>query len=179
MSFYLHLQAASQIWSKYQNAPNTNDNPTIVFTTESKAVAQDQTEFANNLTLQKTLPFAFGFVTNSYDVQQGTGFIKDIKRQTIKQQVSAEDVMLSTLSSLKLQLLAPMTMGNCCSNFHNLLNDLLTNGCGAATENSFHCLQEHEDMQFRVCCLWDKRCQSKKKKYFESRNETLPSYSKG
>ena len=46
--------------------------------------------------------------------------------------------MLSSMSSLKAQLLPRLSIGNCCSNFHTLLSDFLVEGCGAASENTFH-----------------------------------------
>jgi hypothetical protein len=72
--------------------------------------------------------------------------------------------MLSAMSSLKAQLLPRITIGNCCSNFHALLNDFLSEGCGAASENRFLCLQEYEDPALRVCCGWHKQCIAAKQK---------------
>jgi hypothetical protein len=52
---------------------------------------------------------------------------------------------------------------NCCSNFHVLLADLLAAGCGAASEHALHCLQEHPDPQYQVCCGWFPKCKEKKR----------------
>ena len=72
--------------------------------------------------------------------------------------------MLSSMSSLKAQLLPRLSIGNCCSNFHTLLNDFLLEGCGAASENTFTCLQEYNgDPLLRVCCSWHKECRASKK----------------
>jgi hypothetical protein len=76
-----------------------------------------------------------------------------------------EAAMLSSISSLKLQLLPSLSIGNCCSNFHALLNDFLYEGCGAASENHFHCLQENkieDDPRLVVCCGWHGECKKKK-----------------
>jgi hypothetical protein len=68
--------------------------------------------------------------------------------------------MLSAVSSLMLQLYPRISIGNCCSNFHTLLNDFLSDGCGAASDNTFVCLQEYKDPRLRVCCGWFKDCKA-------------------
>ena len=73
--------------------------------------------------------------------------------------------MLSAMSSLKAQLLPRVTIGNCCSNFHIMLNDFLSEGCGAASDNTFLCLQEYDDPLLRVCCGWHNDCKAKKKQF--------------
>ena len=74
--------------------------------------------------------------------------------------------MLSSMSSLKAQLLPRLSIGNCCSNFHIMLNDFLFEGCGAASENTFMCLQEYDgDPLLQVCCAWHKDCRAKKDAY--------------
>ena len=76
----------------------------------------------------------------------------------------ADTIMLSAMSSLKAQLLPTLTIGNCCSNFHALLNDFLSEGCGAARDSQFLCLQEYEDPMLRVCCGWHRQCIAEKNK---------------
>lgn len=77
--------------------------------------------------------------------------------------------MLSAMSSLKAQLLPRISIGNCCSNFHVLLNDLLSEGCGAASDNKFLCLQEYDDPALRVCCGWHSDCKQQKADFLKSR----------
>jgi hypothetical protein len=77
--------------------------------------------------------------------------------------------MLSAMSSLKAQLLPRITIGNCCSNFHALLNDFLSEGCGAASDNTFLCLQEYEVPELRVCCGWHRQCIAEKQQLIESK----------
>jgi len=49
-----------------------------------------------------------------------------------------------------------------------MLNDFLAEGCGAARENFFMCLQEYDhDPLLRVCCGWHKECRAKKELYRE------------
>lgn len=70
--------------------------------------------------------------------------------------------MLSSMSSLKAQLLPRLSIGNCCSNFHTLLSDLLVEGCGAASENTFLCLNENPNPLLRICCGWHMDCKAEK-----------------
>jgi hypothetical protein len=72
--------------------------------------------------------------------------------------------MISALSSLKAQLLPRVTIGNCCSNFHILLNDFLMEGCGVASTNTFYCMQETDDPLLVVCCGWQHDCHDRKEK---------------
>jgi hypothetical protein len=44
-----------------------------------------------------------------------------------------------------------------------LINDFLMEGCGAATSNTFHCIQETDDPLLNVCCGWHHTCQAHKK----------------
>lgn len=84
----------------------------------------------------------------------------------------ADTIMISALSSLKAQLLPRLSIGNCCSNFHILLNDFLFEGCGAASFNTFHCIQETEDPLLKVCCGWHRDCQERKKELLLQMNAT-------
>jgi hypothetical protein len=154
LSFPQYMSAVSKIWTKRSNArlesqPETN----IVVTTESQRVLRELEEFASNDTLRKSVPFPFRFVTNHRDVAQDTGYLEHIADHPT---LTADKAMLSALSSLKAQLATSITVGNCCSNFHLLLSDLLSEGCGARKDSNFQCLQDHDDPEFRICCGWDK-----------------------
>jgi hypothetical protein len=143
-------------------SPKLADQQTsIVVTTESQEVLRELHEFAANETLRQGVPFPFRLITNHRDIAQNTGYLEHIAdHPTIK----ADNAMLSAVSSLKAQLSNRVTVGNCCSNFHLLLSDILSEGCGAATEGKFQCLQDHKDPEFRICCAWDKstECQARR-----------------
>jgi hypothetical protein len=55
-------------------------------------------------------------------------------------------------------MLPRVTLGNCCSNFHILINDFLMEGLGAASSNDFSCFQELPDVELRICCGWHHQC---------------------
>lgn len=132
----------------------------IVLTTESASVLEEKDAFMANASLVKMIvPFPFEFVVNEFDIQQDSGNPKmNIPEHNLDVELkenSADQVMLSMVSSLQLQLLTKYTIGNCCSNFHRLLFELLDGGCGAAYQISLECLQENEDPDLRLCCVWD------------------------
>jgi hypothetical protein len=118
-------------------------------------MVQGQRDFETNTTLQKDFPLSFQFLTNHKDVTPDSGFVQNIKKTM---NFTADESMLSAVTSLKFQLLPRVSLGNCCSNFHVLLNDFLVEGLGAASENTFKCLQEFEDPRLKICCGWHHKC---------------------
>jgi hypothetical protein len=148
----------AQYWKKYNltqiNVLPKNQMGNILLTSESSSVFDDQKFFMANRTLREGLPFSPRFITNSADVHQGSGN----PRAALKQHstVSPNDVMLSAISSLKTQLMARYTVGNCCSNFHNILFDFLRGGCGIAHDGQAECMQKNDNPEFHLCC-WPKQ----------------------
>mmetsp|Transcript_16444 Transcript_16444/g.31161 ORF Transcript_16444/g.31161 Transcript_16444/m.31161 type:complete len:711 (+) Transcript_16444:80-2212(+) len=115
---------------------------------------------ANNLYLKK-LPFHPIWITNTNDVHQGNG---STKRPILTGGATADDIILSILSSFKLQMNAATTIGNCCSNFHQTLFHLLRGGCGLHIENKGQCLQYRNESMYQLCCdvKYDKSCPEKR-----------------
>ncbi len=173
LSFYQHMAAASHLWSTHLEANNsTLTKPSVVFTSDSKAMAKEQVDFSSNSTIQRTLPHQFEFVTNLRDRHPDSGYARGKEIRTSN--VTLDDAMLDVMSTLKLQMLPRVTMGNCCSNFHVLLGDFLMEGCGAASENTFHCIQEHPDPRYLLCCSWHKDCPAQRQQRLEDLNLTRP-----
>jgi hypothetical protein len=150
------MEATTVLWKRHQNVTNAKSDPSVVFTTEAKGMVMEQEQFVSNATLRKSLSFDYTFLTNHKDVTPDTGFLKDLRRK--KTNFTADESMLSAVTSLKFQLLPRVSLGNCCSNFHVLLGDFLMEGLGAASDNTFKCLQEFEDPRLKVCCGWHKQC---------------------
>jgi hypothetical protein len=123
-----------------------DDQVNVVVTTESSTVLEEMHEHERRASEQRSrnvpnLP-TMNFVTNPYEnVNSTLG-------------ASVDDPILVVLSTLRLQLTSDIVVGNCCSNFHVLLSDLVKAGCGKST--NFQCLQDHPDPQYRLCCSWDK-----------------------
>lgn len=163
LAFPQYMRIMSQIWNTHQEVIDqsaivhgaVNKTTSIVLTTESQSVLKDKELFENDKALRATVPFDYQFVTNDHDIMQSTGLPKNFVKNT-KNTATLDEIMLSAMSSLKAQLMAKFTVGNCCSNFHLLLFDFLQDGCGAAKDNIGQCLQDNEDPEFRVCCMWSK-----------------------
>ena len=173
LSFPQYMKVVAQKWKVQQKsiiqsatALNAAANQTffIILTSESQSILHDKELFENDDTLRQSVPFRYQFLTNEHDVMQSTGLPKDFMKN-MTHGATHEDIMLSAISSLKAQLMAKFTVGNCCSNFHLLLFDFLQDGCGAAKDNIAQCLQDNEDPEFRICCMWSKtdECDQKSK----------------
>jgi hypothetical protein len=170
LTFDQHMNATMHAWNKYEKKINTTGKaPFIIFTTESKQMVEDQTVFMNQ-SLSSSSQTKYRFVTNQYDVTPDSGH--GVKRPPSN--ATADQVMLSAISSLKLQLMARVTIGNCCSGFHVTMNSYLSEGLGAASSSSFECLQENENLEYRLCCFHAKSCLKARAKEIEKlrRNTT-------
>ena len=144
LTFGTYMNIMKQVWVKHQNKFSKR-NITILLTTESKIVIDEMAAFQSN---KNDFPFDYSFIVNSKDVTPGSGLPTDYRN------ISKDDIMLSMLSSLQIQLNAGYSIGNCCSNFHLMLFDFLRDGCGAAINSWNQCLQENENPDFQVCCQW-------------------------
>jgi len=194
LSFAEHMEATTELWKRHLNETgSTNHHPTVVFTTEAKSMMQEQQTWVKKN--EQASLFEVDFVTNARDILPDSGFMKHVGRYTScrfrvpycdgdsrvphkssyfllstaerKEGIESDPDanMLSSMSSLKAQLLPRISIGNCCSNFHAMLNDFLLEGCGAASDNTFVCLQEYDDPLHRVCCGWHKECKARRDAY--------------
>lgn len=150
LTFDQYMQWALQQYNKYSNNATTQNVASLVLTSESGSMMRARYKY-NDLN-----EFPFRFVVNADDTTQGTG----IPRKYRGKNKGAHEVMLSTMAALKLQLMPKYSVANCCSNFHQMILDLLRAGCGAVRNPVFQCLQEADDPQFHVCCQWtsEERC---------------------
>jgi hypothetical protein len=151
LSFEDYMELA--LVTKQQTLPN-EPHPYIFVTSESKEVYSELRDLMNDT--EKSSRFPFRFILNDNDVQQGTGrFRADPKSFP---NVTADDMMISALSTLQLQLGSGIVRANCCSNFHDLMGDFLKIGAGATTEIDFQCLNQMKDPRFRICCWKTGHC---------------------
>lgn len=129
----------------------------IISTTESEQVAAERAMYAARHREVK-------FVVNHDDVLPNTGYMAVGRAH----RTDTDSMLLSSVSSLSLQLQhADTILGNCCSNFHLLLGDLMQACQGGNINNhrsnpskeSFICLQDHEQHEFRITCSWDGKSQ--------------------
>ena len=162
-SFDLYMDLMRTLWERHKDHNQfggTIKNVNIILTSESLDVHQAQQNYqgTNSFTLSKPQSEAvhvvpYDFITNDFDLIQNSGDPKAIDGGN----VTKEDVLLSTLGSLKMQLHSHYMVGNCCSNHHLMLVDLLKAGCGKYRHDDVsRCMQDHEDPKFRLCCAWTK-----------------------
>ena len=175
----------------------------VIVTTESKQIRDEMEQYQMDTTSTAagivTGTTQYQFVTNPYDVTQDTGYFDDHTKNMNNTTFTANDIMLSTLSSLQLQLYAThFTVGNCCSNFHLIIKDLLNIGCGVplptttntiTTNNNnirpyhhhhhqFQCLQNHPNTKYRICCSWDKSSECQNKRRLQKEQQQQPPHNK-
>lgn len=155
------MRAVRLVWDEYlqetkqkEELSFSSKSPTILFTTESTAMVEARQSFVANHS-----NFPFPIASNFLDVTPDTGDVASLRSNA-----SPDESLLSAFVTLKFQLLAPVTLGNCCSNFHVMLGDLMAAQCGAAPSNRFYCLNKLEDPSLRICCTWSKGCQQGKLK---------------
>lgn len=167
MAFAQYVNAAQESWVEIMALNPIEDTAAIdyVITTESRTIQRELEEY-------HALPAGSRFVLNRRDVIPDTGFFAEPAVNSTS--TPADDIILSAMTSLKLQLMTRLTIGNCCSNFHVLMKDLLDEGCGMLSDAKFQCLQDHSNENFRLCCSWDKspECLSKQNGHIAYLNMT-------
>jgi hypothetical protein len=168
------MKLSLQKLREQQNLTAWNGRGKIILTSEDEEVLLQRASYQ-----QAQNHFPLEFVVNEHDVAQGTGLPRRYKDR-------ADDIMISSLAALQLQLLATTSVGNCCSNFYLVLLDLLRNGCGRHDHTysnkpdvnvpldsapTLQCLQETPDPQFHVCCGWTRtdECNAVRKQFGEER----------
>jgi hypothetical protein len=177
ISFEKYMIMMGRVWKKHQ--PDILEsmkrkglqavlpesfNGSLIVTSEAPAIRKAQATFEKQRP-RGLLTFNFRFVNNDYDHSQGTGNPLLMGKEVTNKTVTMDEIMLSAVSSLKIQLHARYTIGNCCSNFHLLIFDFLRDGCGASRDQLSECMQDNEDPEFRLCCQWSRtdECLAKKK----------------
>ena len=149
LSFAQSLRAVEGHWKEHLNSTGTEmDNPidpTIVFTTESKNIVREYLNFSKSNETLTSIPFSF--ITNKHDVTPDSGALFQLNESVV-----ADNAMLSSISTLQLQLATRISVVNCCSAFHRVIASFLLEGAGAASASKIHCLQEEQDPELRICC---------------------------
>jgi hypothetical protein len=111
---------------------------TVMLTSESKEIIEARKAYT-----PKNESFPFDFIVNDEDVGQGTGNPKFFGR-------TGDEVVLSTMIALKLQLLPDSLVINRCSNHHAMISSFVDKGCGQV--NHLEALGDNDNPQFRIQC---------------------------
>jgi hypothetical protein len=112
---------------------------TVILSSESKEIIEARKAYT-----PKNESFPFDFIINDEDVGQGSGHPKQWKAYTI------DDILLSTMIALKLQLLPDALVINSCSNHHRMIQSFAEKGCGQV--NYIEPLHQNDNPRFRMQC---------------------------
>jgi hypothetical protein len=141
--FETYTSLINQVWTNNKLFSSAETKGDIILTSEDRNILDASRQYQDNLS------FPFRFIVNENDILQGSGNPKHFRDRS-------DDIMLSSIVAIKLQFYSKFSIGNCCSNFHLVLFDLLREGCGAVTDNEVMCLQEYPDPRYQLCCGWTK-----------------------
>jgi len=139
-------------FANYMNLAQEEFATSVILTTEDEKILDQRHRYRNQS----------NFYVNTKDTLQGTGNVHTFGDE-------ADDIMESSLLAIQMQLHSSIVLGNCCSNFHLMIFDLVREGCGAPNAVA-KCLQETKEL---VCCGWTKtpECRALQE---GQRNGTLP-----
>jgi hypothetical protein len=115
LPFHEYMRATDIAWRDVQHNSTCTGKlcmPTILFTTEAAQTVREQESYSNTSSRN--------FLINTRDVVPNTGLISQVADE---QRFTADENMLSVITTLSFQLLPRATLGNCCSNFHMLMNE--------------------------------------------------------
>jgi hypothetical protein len=151
LDFDQYMQLAKESWETIKTHHDTYG--TLILTTEDEEI------FRRRLLFNRTAGFPLDIVVNEEDSLQGSGNVE-------KFGLNADDILISSLVAIRMQLHAGHVYGNCCSNFHLMIFDFVQEGCGVKSKVT--CLQETE--KYKVCCEWSKGedCDMIRKEYRKS-----------
>ena len=161
LTFTQHLAALNNT----QDLIPQLEKSSLIFTTESRDMVRQKDMFMSSSEPNSS---PYDFITNPHDVLPDTGFV--LQRDQTDSNYTEDDMIHSAMISLQLQLSASYTLANCCSNFHTLIGDYLIEGLGAVRNNTFRCLQEHQDPEYAICCGWHKDCKRERKEYLQNKS---------
>jgi hypothetical protein len=148
LTFERYMELANETFQQYGYGDRQKYDTTgtgliprhsVVVTTEDSSMANATRNYPSK---------DFPLIINKADAQQDTG-----RPSNFKYKKQAESIMRSSMIALTLQMYPTHTFGNCCSNFHQVIFDLLGSGCGLNKRRM--CLIDHPKKKFRVCCTWD------------------------
>jgi hypothetical protein len=128
----------------------------VLSTSESSQVLKALFDYPKNDT------FPFDFIVNEKDVGQGSGNPRSFNKSNFK----ADDVMMTSLVTLKMQLFPDSLVVNYCSYFHNLIGAFVSMGCGYT--NYIEGLSQNDNPELRVGCFANSERKKKKngRRYF-------------
>ena len=145
-----YIKLMGSIWTENGLSDKFSDGKAnILVTSEMPDIIERVNAVSSNDIMAKQLPFTPRWITNTNDVRPGNG---NVNRARVSAGTTKDDVMTSILSSFKLQMSSLQTIGNCCSNFHQVIFHLLRGGCGIEPKNRGICLHSRNESIYQLCC---------------------------
>ncbi len=126
----------------HEQGDNSTTIDKIILTSEEKKVVEGR------LLYPKSETFPYEFIINNEDIGQGTGDPKHFKG-------AADEIMLSSLISIRMQLRSESLLLNHCSNFHKLIMDFAVHNCGV--QKYMETLVENDNPDYHLKCQWGRR----------------------
>ena len=148
LQFEDYMDVAMDVWEELQleyhhhhdhhhhhsSAKGLPKRGSLILTTEDKTVFDQRLNYS-------LAHFPYNFVVNENDVMQSSGSFRLTN-------VSPDKIILSSLIVMKMQFHAKYVYGNCCSNFHRLIFEMLQLGCGIQSPASARRCYPN------ICCGW-------------------------
>jgi len=135
------MQVAEEMGAKrYRQTLNTYD--TIVLTSETREMIEARANYTRDET------WRLHFVVNANDTLQGHGEPTGYWTGNF----TADDVMISTLAALQMQLLPGTLVLNACSNFHKMIDSFYSSGCANVSRPYAEWLQKNDNPLLRMQC---------------------------
>jgi len=139
--FETYMQVAEEMVPKrYRQTSGTYD--TIVLTSETREMIEARANYTRNET------WRLRFVVNANDTFQGHGHPELYQTENF----TADDVMISTLMALQMQLLPGTLVLNTCSNFHKMIDSFYSSGCANVSRPYAEWLQKNDNPLLRMQC---------------------------
>ena len=142
--FENYIQVAEEMGAKRRNQ-TSNIYDTIVLTSDSRDMVEPRLNYTSTHPNATHPDFPFRFIINENDTMQGHG-------KPGRYRSEADEIMVSTLAAMKMQMLAETVVTNSCSNFHKVMGGFIGMGCGMAKEPYNEGLQQNENPQLRMKC---------------------------
>ena len=135
------MQVAEEMAVK-RSGQTSSTYDTIVLTSEDREMMEARANYTRNET------WRFRFVVNANDTLQGHGRPKRYQTENF----TADDVMISTLVALQMQLLPGTVVLNGCSNFHKVIGSFYSSGCANVRQPYYESLKKVDNPSLRMKC---------------------------
>lgn len=156
--FETYMEFVGETWSSRFSHLDTGH---LILTTEDASIMAQSKKFKFQLQppRNRSSTPSLNIITNGQDVLQDTGRLKKWLPRYSQNSFMAKkyhsrsnEILTATLTAIKLHTYPVHNIGNCCSNFHLLLFDLLDIGCGRSQIHE--CMNYAANPKYRMKCFF-------------------------